>query len=245
MPLIRLGVHEKANNLSPDSRMRELLIFYNFLANELADAGVVLGEGTHVKHQLMGYHDFFVDNIAATDRVLDIGCGGGQLAADIARRTRASVTAIEIDVDNLAQARDNCAGTSVQLIHGDALRWQPPERLDVLVLSNILEHIEFRSKFLSRLFEQTGAERALIRVPLYERDWTVPMREQLGIEWRLDTTHFTEYRIPQFEQEMTDAGVEILNLEIRWSEIWAIVAPKPGADLSAQRSTNRTADDGR
>ncbi len=215
--------------------MRELLVFSNFLANELADAGNILGGGTHVKHQLMGYHDFFVKNIDATDRVLDLGCGGGQLAADIARRTGASVTAIDIDADNIAQARDICAGTSVRLIHGDALRWEPSEPLDVLVLSNVLEHIEHRSKFLSSIFAQSGAGRALIRVPLYERDWTVPMREQLGIEWRLDTTHFLEYRIPQFEQEIADAGAEILNLEIRWSEIWAVVAPKPRENISSRK----------
>jgi hypothetical protein len=71
------------------------------------------------------------------------------------------------------------------------------------------------------LVERTGARRFLIRVPLLERDWTIPLRRELGLEWLSDATHFTEYTVPQFESELAAAGLEMVDLQLRWSEIWA------------------------
>lgn len=227
-PLVRNAIQSKARGMAAEARMRDLLLTGNFLANELADAGQALGGGSHVKHRLMGYHAFFAERIGANDHVLDVGCGGGELAVSIARDSGATVTAIDNDRPSIARAHENCAGLKIEVVEGDVLSWRPPSGITVLVLSNVLEHIDARAQFLRQLFENTSAERALIRVPLYERDWTVPMREQLGIEWRLDVTHFTEYRIPQFHEEIADAGAEVREIQIRWSEIWAVVVPKAG-----------------
>jgi len=40
--------------------------------------------GLHPKHRIMNYHKFFVDNVSPGDTVLDIGCGNGALAFDLA-----------------------------------------------------------------------------------------------------------------------------------------------------------------
>ena len=208
------------------SRMVALLKLQAQLNNLLADAGVAYGEGIHVKHRLTRYHDFFVDRISSEDRVLDIGCGNGVLAADIARRSGARVVGIDLEKKNIEQARQNIQREQVDLVHGDATRHDfSGSPFDVLVLSNVLEHIEHRPQFLKTLFAQTGAARALIRVPVIERDWTVPMRQELGLEWRLDTTHFTEYTVPQFMEEIGQSGAEVKDMQIRWSEIWAVVLP--------------------
>ena len=61
----------------------------------------------------------------------------------------------------------------------------------------------------------------LIRVPLYERDWKVPFKEELGVDWRLDPTHETEYTIATFTDEIKDTGLCISSLEVHWGEIWA------------------------
>jgi hypothetical protein len=61
----------------------------------------------------------------------------------------------------------------------------------------------------------------LIRVPLFERDWRVPLKKELGVEWRLDPTHETEYTIESWAQEIEEAGLKVTHQEIRWSEIWA------------------------
>lgn len=220
-------VQARAARTAPRERFEMLFYLRNLLDNLLANAGVDFGNGTHVKHRLMRYHDFFVDNVRPGERVLDVGCGGGQVARSIAERVEdAEVVGIDIDAANIAKAEKNCAGTRVRLICGNAMELPAGAGpLDVLLLSNVLEHIERRPELLRGLFETTKAKRALIRVPLYERDWTVPMRQELGIEWRLDTTHFTEYTVPQFNTEIAAAGARVERLDIRWSEIWAVVIP--------------------
>lgn len=218
----------RAKHTPPRQRLEMLFYLQNLVHNLLAGAGVDYGNGSHVKHRLMQYHDFFVENLRPSERVLDVGCGGGHVARSIAERVAdAEVVGIDIDATNIAYARQVCAGANVKLLCGDALELPadgPP--FDALVLSNVLEHIERRPELLRKLFSATRASRALIRVPLYERDWTVPMRKELGIEWRLDTTHFTEYTVPQFKEEVTAAGASIESLDIRWSEIWAVVVPR-------------------
>ncbi|MCI5207527.1 MAG: hypothetical protein D3910_01745 [Candidatus Electrothrix sp. ATG2] len=75
--------------------------------------------------------------------------------------------------------------------------------------------------FLRKVARKTGAKRFLIRVPLYERDWRVPLKKELGVEWRLDVTHETEYTLESFEQELHEAGMQLVHQEVRWGEIWA------------------------
>ena len=65
----------------------------------------------------------------------------------------------------------------------------------------------------------------LIRVPLFERDWRVPLKQELGVEWRLDPTHEIEYTIESFAEEIAEAGLTVSLQEIRWGEIWAEVSP--------------------
>ena len=101
----------------------------------------------------------------------------------------------------------------------------PAGHFSVVVLSNVLEHLRGRPEFLRRLAQSAQPERILIRVPLYERDWRVPLKQELGVEWRLDRTHETEYTLESFAQEVDQAGLRTVHLEVRWGEIWAEVLP--------------------
>jgi hypothetical protein len=82
-----------------------------------------------------------------------------------------------------------------------------------------------RAQLLKNLQEHTRAKRYLIRVPLFERDWRTALKRELGMEWRLDDTHETEYTWESFNEEMQAAGLKIQNHEIRWGEIWAELTP--------------------
>jgi len=68
-------------------------------------AAMGAGCGTHPKHHLMRYHDFFVERIRKGERVLDLGCGYAAVAASIAERAGAGVTGMDWSESNLAQAR--------------------------------------------------------------------------------------------------------------------------------------------
>jgi len=67
-------------------------------------------------------------------------------------------------------------------------------------LSNILEHIENRVKFLNKI--KNLAPKILIRVPMINRDWITLYKKELGVEWRLDKTHYIEYTLESFEKEL-------------------------------------------
>src|SRR5262249_47187532 len=128
--------------------------------------------GVHVKHRLTRYHDFFVERVAAGETVLDVGCHKGELAYDLAERAGAMVVAIDLSPWAIQFAREPFAPPNVTYVEADALTYEPTQPIDVLVLSNVLEHIEQRPSFLAGLFERTGGRRLLLRVPVLERDWT-------------------------------------------------------------------------
>ena len=73
--------------------------------------------------------------------------------------------------------------------------------------------------------ESSGAGRVLIRVPLLERDWLVALRRELRLWHYSDPTHTTEYDVETFRRELAEAGLEIVELTIRWGEIWAEARP--------------------
>ena len=181
--------------------------------------------GIHSKHRLMNYHDFFIKRVTANDRVLDIGCGIGAVAYDVAKDTGAFVLGIDINTDNIRTAKERYQHPGLEFRIGDALEVLPNERYSLVILSNVLEHLPGRPAFLRRVQEVVKPDRLLIRVPLFERDWRVPLKKEVGAEWRLDSTHEIEYTLESFASEMQEAGLTVKHLEVRWGEIWAELFP--------------------
>lgn len=186
---------------------------------------VEYGGGVHTKHRHTGYHDFFVTRVHPGERVLDVGCGNGALALDLAAKSGASVVGIDRNVTAIEQAQTIHSHPGIEYRSGDILFDIPDQHFDVAICSNILEHLADRPGFLRRVLAATTPARVLVRVPLFERDWRVPLRRELGIEWRLDHTHETEYTIESFDAEMLAAGLVPIHREIRWGEIWAEMKP--------------------
>ena len=182
--------------------------------------------GIHTKHRHTRYHDFFINNIQPDERILDVGCGIGALAYDVAEKSQARVTAIDLSPNNIAKASKHYNHPRVRYIVGDVMQRLPDGTFDVVILSNILEHLKERPVFLRRIREAVSPSRLLIRVPLFERDWRVPLKRELGVEWRLDSTHETEYTLESFAKEMVAAGLRIDCQVVRWGEIWAVTLPK-------------------
>lgn len=226
--LIRLMVAGQLKRLSPEDGLRFLFGLDHFLYGQTGQLAVAYGKGTHTKHEHTGYHDFFVQRLVKDESVLDVGCGSGELSRDMAERAGCTVTGIDINADSVEKARTRTPHARVQYIHSDATRELPGERYDVVVLSNVLEHIDERQAFLAALLRSARPARLLIRVPMFERDWRVPLKRELGCEWRLDTTHATEYTIDQFRIEMADAGLEIDHEQFAWGEIWCEARPATG-----------------
>jgi SAM-dependent methyltransferase len=196
----------------------------------VSERAMALDQGEHPKHRLMRYHDFFVERIADGERVLDVGCGYGAVARSIARgRPKSQVTGLDNDPGRLAQARGSTNPANLSFVESDATKSVPPGPWDVVVLSNVLEHIADRPGFLKALIATTGAKRFLIRVPLFERDWKMPMRREVGANYYSDPDHKIEPTQTEFRAETAQSGLVVDELITPWGEIWASLRPAGNA----------------
>jgi 2-polyprenyl-3-methyl-5-hydroxy-6-metoxy-1,4-benzoquinol methylase len=209
------------SRLPPAEGLRRMLELDAALQRRIDVLAIDLDDGTHAKHRLTSYHDFFVERVRPGERVLDIGSGKGELAHDLAVRAGARVTGLDFNPGRVEFARRRFRADGLEFVEGDALGWDPPHPFDIVVLSNVLEHIAPRVELLRRLRERAQPRRFLIRVPSRERDWLVPLREELGLDWFGDPTHETEYTEAQLRAELHEAGLEIDDLDQRWGELWA------------------------
>jgi SAM-dependent methyltransferase len=206
----------------PEAALRRLFAVQDDLDLLIAERATAYGGGANPKHRLTGYHDFFVTRIPAGSRVLDVGCGIAEVARSIAERVPgATVVGIDNDRPRLAQARTRGLPANLTLVEGLAPRDLPPGRFDVVVLSNVLEHVDDRVGLLKRLVEACAPESILVRVPLFERDWRLPLRRELGVDFRSDPTHSIEHTLAEFEAEAAAAGLRIAGRQTLWGEIWA------------------------
>lgn len=210
----------------PSHGLRRLFALSDRLDLAINERATHYDNGIHPKHRLTRYHDFFVDRIDKGARILDIGCGVGTVARSIATRVPGSiVVGVELDEGRLAQARSGAVPPNLSFIEADARRNLPLGPWDVVVLSNILEHIEDRVGFLRDILRQAAPQKILIRVPLFERDWTLPLRRELGIDYFSDAEHFIEHRLDELRDEVLAAGLKPVETITLWGEIWAECRP--------------------
>jgi 2-polyprenyl-3-methyl-5-hydroxy-6-metoxy-1,4-benzoquinol methylase len=203
------------------------LDFFVYLSNlsyqKIASLAIMENKGTHPKHRIMSYHDFFVDNIETKDNVLDIGCGNGFLAFDVAGKAK-KVVGIDIEKKNIIVARKRYKKNNLNFIVGDATIIDFPEEMDVIILSNVLEHIKNRIDFLKKV--KIISPKILIRVPLITRSWLAVYLKEKGREYRLDETHFIEYTEENFKLEIEKSGMKIESFYTKWGELYAVISAK-------------------
>ena len=201
-------------------RLFELKSNLEWVINERS---LAYGNGIHPKHRLTSYHDFFIERINDGEVVLDVGCGQAIVAASIASaRRKCLVYGIDINEENIIKGKNliNIKKlNNVKLILGNIYD-QAELRVDKVVISNVLEHIDNRIEFIENLKLITKAKCFLIRVPLFERDWQIPLMKELGIEYFSDSDHKIEHSIVEFEKEMSDSKLIITEMETLWGEIW-------------------------
>lgn len=184
------------------------------------------GDGIHPKHRIIKYKEWFLDNIEPNWVVLDVGCNTGMMPEVMSSKAN-FVYGIEIICKLIEEAKRKRQKENIKFICADATTfdYSPLKPIDCITLSNVLEHIEYRVEFLENLIKQVkwnDKKKFLIRVPMIDREWIAVYKKELGLEYRLDNTHYTEYTYEAFEKELSQAGVNILNHHIRWGEIYAI-----------------------
>ncbi|MFW9827693.1 MAG: class I SAM-dependent methyltransferase [Candidatus Thorarchaeota archaeon] len=194
---------------------------HNYIYKRISYLSTKLNQGVHPKHRVMDFHSFFVNNIANHSTVLDIGCGNGAVDYDVAEKAK-RVVGIDISKNLISFARKKFYRKNIQYIHGDALEYDFDEKFDYIILSNILEHIQDRISFLNRIKELGRI--FLIRIPMINRSWLTLYKKELGIEYRLDKSHYIEYTFKSFEKEIKAVGLKILSYSTQFGEIWAVIS---------------------
>lgn len=208
---------------APPANLKMLFDLDDALYKIQGTQSIAYGDGVHTKHRHTKYHDFFIDNIKEHENVLDVGCGYGALAFDIASRSTANtVYGIDISEPNIEFAKSKFTHPKVTYVHQDVLQYLPNKKIEVIVLSNVLEHLEHRVDFLKKLVELYKPSRFLIRVPMFERDWRVPLKKEIGVEWRLDPTHYIEYTEDEIKSEIRQAGLQLESFKVIWGEFWLV-----------------------
>lgn len=211
---------------SSEENLRKMLNLYTFVYQQLGTLAVRYGNGTHPKHRLTKYHDFFVNNVGKHETVLDLGSGRGDVTHDVSKKTDGEVVGIELNISNLNYAKSTYQRSNLKFFHGDIYKDVPNSHFDVIIMSNILEHLSDRDSLLLNICKKTTPVKVLLRVPYFERDWTVAMKKEMGLNYFLDDTHKVEYTLDQFDEEMGRASLQIASKIVNWGEIWAVMRPK-------------------
>jgi SAM-dependent methyltransferase len=205
--------------------VKNLLNVEDELENAISWGAMALEAGVHPKHRLTKYHRFFTERIKPGQTVVDIGCGYGAVAYSMAKECKAIVYGIDIEQPKIDQAKRSFSHEGLHFVVGDALEVFPADKCDVCVLSNVLEHIEKRPELLRRILTTLRPKKILIRVPLYERRWTIPYKQELGLSHFGDPTHYAEHTQEGWIAEIETAGLKVVHHQERWGEIWCECEP--------------------
>tara|TARA_B100001059_G_scaffold231633_1_gene267822 strand:+ start:18548 stop:19210 length:663 start_codon:yes stop_codon:yes gene_type:complete len=188
--------------------------------------------GIHPKHTIINYKKWFAKHICKDDFLLDIGSKTGEMAFYLAEKCK-KVYGIEIENPSYLLAINKYKKSNLKFILGDATTYNYSklikEPITVVTMSNVLEHIDNRKEFLKKMMIQINSNnnkaKILIRVPSIEREWVAPLKKELGLVWKLDTTHFTEYTKEQLNDELKSIGYINTEIDTKFGEIYAVYMP--------------------
>lgn len=112
--------------------------------------------------QLRSDLKLIADMIAPSTKVLDIGCGQGELLAWLAKHKQVDGRGIELSLEGV----NHCIGAGLSVIQGDAdtdLKYYPDDVFDYAILSQTLQRLSQPKDVISHLTRI--AKHAIVSVP--------------------------------------------------------------------------------
>lgn len=207
--------------------LRRVLEIHSWSYSWAGRLAVKVGGGIHPKHGILEYEKWFADRIGSDWTVVDIGSNSGTMARAMADKA-SFVYGIELD-KGLVERAQRMGGKNIEYYCSDATRfdYSPLRPVDCITLSNVLEHIENRVELLRILvsavkWRNPAEKRFLVRVPMIDRDWISVYKKKVGVEYRLDRTHFIEYTRAGLENELGSAGLRILDHQVAFGESYVV-----------------------
>lgn len=217
------------NKFSAKLLLRPLLRLDQFIYFLIGQYSTLNNGGVHPKHKIIKYQEWFCENLDKNWSVLDVGSNAGLMSLIMSKSVK-KVYGIEIN-HKLHQKALLIKKENLDFINADATQFDYSniEQINCVTLSNVLEHIEDRVGFLTALINKinwVSQPYFLIRVPMINRHWVVILKKQMDIDYRLDPTHFIEFTEETFVEEVHASGLKVIDLNIRWGEIYAKVQIK-------------------
>jgi len=189
---------------------------------------IILNDGTHPKHRITKYKEWFLEHVEPGWVILDIGCNTGLMPYLMANKAK-FVYAIDINQRHINEAKLKKHRLNLEYICADATQYdfRGCRKVDCITLSNVLEHIDARKIFLKSLIRNVdwndrNHKRFLFRVPMLNRDWLVLYKKEMGMSYLSDRTHRIEYTFEEFKKELLEAGIGIVEYSIKFGEISAV-----------------------
>jgi SAM-dependent methyltransferase len=166
--------------------------------------------------------DFIVNNIEASDCVLDLGCKYGELAALIAQKAKKTV-GIDHDKVAIEKAKKNYESENLTFFYADALNYLETsnEKFDLLILSHILEHLDEPKSFLMSL--KGYFSKIYIEVPDFDKTYLNQFRLTSSNTLNYsDDDHISEFDREELKELLEQCGLQILKEEYRFGvmKVW-------------------------
>lgn len=188
--LISNAISARIFNSKPKQALQLLLEIDNTCYHLLGKHSIAYGQGKHIKESFTNYTDHMIElALMHKGPYLDVGCRWGHISGRLASKTSDTVCGVDIDEAVISVARATYRESNLHFEVGDATTINIAGVFNTIILSNVLEHIAERTAFLLKLRHVYNPNTILIRVPNFERDWRVPLKRELGIDYRLDKTH--------------------------------------------------------
>ena len=206
--------------------IKPILILHGVCYKLASNISIEINGGIHPKHKITKYKEWFLNNIKIDDVILDVGCNTGIMPQFISKKAK-FVYGIEIEKKHIEFARNHRQQDNIEFICADAIfyDYSKCQPINIVTLSNVLEHIDNRVSFLKTLVKKINwkdQKILLIRAPMIDMDWITLYKKEIGIDYRLDSTHFIEYTFKGFQDELNQSQIEIVSFQIRFGEIYAI-----------------------
>ncbi len=160
--------------------------------------------------------DFLKRHLASSQKVVDIGCGNGELSRLIALEVL-QVIAIDHNADLQKLENQSSSPSNLTFRNSDAIEFfrNVSEFYDVIILSHVLEHLDEPLDFLTN--HRKFARFIYIEVPDFERTPLNVYRNELnmGLQYS-DNDHIWEFTRKDMAGLFAESGLVIIDQEFRF-----------------------------